>query len=140
MIYSFFQFKKPQINSFFYRFMLIVYFCFIYKKSEQELGEPLQLNIFEFANFFSEVLQKGSDAEVTHHSVFVKILNYSTNKQSYYRSIQYDELFKNIDVVQSGIVDWDKFASYILNTLYESDDRMNAFSIPNWKPMKQINK
>ena len=47
--------------------MLIVYFCFIYKKSEQELGEPLQLNIFEFANFFSEVLQKGSDAEVTHH-------------------------------------------------------------------------
>jgi Ca2+-binding EF-hand superfamily protein len=79
------------------------------------MGEPLKLNKFEFGNFFQDILNKGTDSE-------------------------YDELFKNIDVVQSGTVDWDKFASYILNTLYESDDRMNAFSIPNWKPIKTVTK
>ena len=54
--------------------------------------------------------------------------------------IKYEDLFDNIDVTQSGAVDWDKFASYILIMLYESDDRLKAFSIPNWKPIKQIHK
>ena len=55
-------------------------------------------------------------------------------------NIQYGDLFDNIDVTQSKTVDWDMFANYILIMLYESDDRIKAFSIPNWKPLKQINK
>lgn len=51
---------------------------------------------------------------------------------------EYEELFDNIDVTRTGQVDWDALTSYILNTLYESDDKNNAFSIPNWKPMKNI--
>lgn len=54
--------------------------------------------------------------------------------------LKYEELFDNIDVTQSGFVDWDTFTSYLLIMMYESDDRIKAFSIPNWKPIRQISK
>lgn len=53
---------------------------------------------------------------------------------------KYEELFDNIDATHSGFVDWDKMVSYMLLMFYESDDRVKAFSIPNFKPIKNITK
>ncbi len=53
---------------------------------------------------------------------------------------QYDELFDNIDVTKSGIVNWDTFSSYILLMLYENDDKVKKQFIPAWKPIKNIQK
>jgi WD repeat-containing protein 49 len=53
---------------------------------------------------------------------------------------KYEELFENIDVTKTGFVDWNKFTSYMLLMLYETDDRTKAYSIPNWKAEKNIQK
>ncbi|CAF0765559.1 unnamed protein product [Brachionus calyciflorus] len=66
---------------------------------------------------------------------FVNVLN---NNLTIGNEQEYEELFDNVDVTQSGYVDWDSFTSYLLIMLYESDDKLKAFSIPNWKPLKTV--
>ena len=97
----------------------------------------------EFVKFLGTYFNKGTDEEVP----FFILFNFTPQrtKETIYLKVsklnlKYEELFDNIDVTQSGTVDWDKFASYILIMLYESDDRLKAFSIPNWKPIKQVHK
>jgi hypothetical protein len=51
---------------------------------------------------------------------------------------KYDELFDNIDITKSGIVNWDTFSSYILLMLYENDNKEFTQLVPVWKPIKSI--
>ena len=96
---------------------------------------PLQLARDEFISFLSTHLNKGTEREVSRklndRNWFDVILNCD---------VKYEELFDSIDVTQSGTVDWEKIVSYFMIMLYESDDRLKAFSIPNFKPIKHINK
>ncbi len=86
-----------------------------FDKYEVENEEPASFDRVEFTNFLLANLQKGT-------------------------KIEYEELFDNIAVTRTGLVNWDALTSYILSSLYETDDKNNAFAIPNWKPVKNIAK
>jgi len=52
--------------------------------------------------------------------------------------VQYEELFDKIDATKEGLVDWDKFASFILLNFYERDDRTKSTQVPQWKELRSI--
>ena len=101
----------------------------------------MKLTREEFVDLLSANLTKGSEEEVSRPFFFFFFFVRHTFFHIFdFTNFKYNELFDNIDVIQSGSVDWDKFASYMLMLLYESDDRVRAFSIPNWRPVRNIHK
>lgn len=77
--------------------------------------------------FFFQINQSGHDRELSLDvDQFCEILSIVLNKGS---REEYEDLFNKIDVGKEGYVDWDKFCSHMLLEYYEKDDRMKTTQV-----------
>lgn len=80
------------------------FFPFQFQINQSGLERELSLDVDQFCEILSIVLNKGSREE-------------------------YEDLFNKVDVGKEGFVDWDKFCSHMLLEYYEKDDRMKTTQV-----------